>query len=212
MRRHSKHPLQHGFTLFELLVAIAVFSLLSVISFGGLKSILDSKETVDQELERLTQVQRTFFVLSTDLEQMVDRPVRDDLGTEYPALSGGQNVDATLISFTRTGWQNPAYLPRSYLQRVAYALEDDVLVRLYWQHLDHLQVNEPVRRHLLDGVEQVSFEYISDEEAGDVWPSLDQGYNERGEPLAAGLPRAIQVTVVLKDWGEITRLFKVPGV
>lgn len=202
---------QAGFTLFELLIAIAVFSLLSVMSFSGLDSVLKSKQKVDKELTRLADIQRAFFVLSTDLEQLVDRPIRDELGTEYPALSGGQNIDSTLISFTRSGWQNPATLPRSYLQRVAYSLEDGVLIRLHWFHLDHLQVDEPVQRELLKGVEQISFKYLTEEESGETWPALDQQTDTEGNPAAPGLPKGIEVTITLNDWGEVTRLFKVPG-
>lgn len=200
----------HGFTLFELLIAIAIFSLLSAMSFAGLKSVLDGKEQAEKQLARLADIQRAFFVLSNDIEQMTNRATRDELGSEYPALTGGQNIDATIISFTRGGWQNPANLPRSDLQRVAYGFEDGSLIRLHWFHVDHLQASEPIRRELLTKVEQVQVKYYTEKENSDVWPPLNATQTS-DETNASVLPVAIEVTLVLSDWGEVSRLFRIPG-
>lgn len=199
MLSHSK-----GFTLLELLIAIAIFSLISVMAFSGLNSVLFNKEIIDHELNRLSNIQRTMLNLSRDIEQAANRPIRDELGGTLPALSGGQNIDSTLIEFTRFGWRNPAQQTRSQLQRVAYSFEDNQLIRLYWHHLDHLQTDEPVKRILLNDVERISIRYL-DEDWTNVWPKL---VLDESSPLTP-LPRAIEITLELQDWGKITRLFRV---
>ncbi|MDH5393798.1 MAG: type II secretion system minor pseudopilin GspJ [Gammaproteobacteria bacterium] len=191
-----------GFTLLELLIAMSIFSLISIMAFSGLRSVLFNKEIVDIELQRLSEIQRSILNLTRDIEQSVDRPIRDELGTTRPALSGGQNVDSTLLEFTRNGWRNPARQSRSQLQRVAYSFEDNQLIRQYWYHLDHLQDSQPVRRVLLTGVENIEVRYL-DREWSSSWPSLTQ------QAASPALPRAIEITFELKGWGKISRLFRI---
>mgnify|MGYP001050229643 CR=1 FL=1 len=154
---------ENAFTLLELLIAMSIFSLISIMAFSGLNSVLFNKEVVDLQLQRLSNVQRTMLNLSRDIEQAADRPIRDELGSTLPAFSGGQNIDSTIFELSRYGWRNPAQQPRSTLQRVAYSFEDNQLIRLYWHHLDHLQTDEPVRRVLLNNVDNVEVRYLDKE-------------------------------------------------
>lgn len=199
MKRYS-----NGFTLLELLIAMSIFSLISIMSFAGLNSVLFNKEVIDKELGRLSDIQRTMLNLSRDIEQSIDRPIRDGLGGTVAALNGGSNIDSTLFELTRTGWRNPAEQHRSQLQRIAYSYEDNQLIRLYWYHVDHLLTEEPIRRVLLNDVEDIQVRYL-DKEWQDSWPiqALDSN------TTAPGLPRAIEITLKLKKWGSITRLFRV---
>lgn len=195
---------QHGFTLLELLIAIGIFSLLSIMAFSGMNIVLDNKEHLDKELQRLAQVQRSVLTLSRDIEQTIDRSIRDELGAAKAAVIGGQNIDSTVLELTRSGWNNPARHNRSHLQRVAYGVEDNQLIRLYWYHLDHTQTSEPVRRVLLDQVEEVQVRFL-DKEWSDAWPPLNINQTD----TVISLPRAIEVSITLSDWGKITRLYKV---
>lgn len=194
----------NGFTLLELLIAMAIFSLISIMSFSGLNHVLFNKEIVDKELQRLSDIQRSMLNLARDIEQTALRPVRDELGGKKAALTGGQNIDSTILELTRNGWRNPALQKRSQLQRVAYSFEDNQLIRLYWYHLDHLQTDEPVQRVLLTDVENIQIRYL-DKDWNDTWPKLDVNQNS----ATTTLPRAIEITLELKDWGKITRLFRI---
>ncbi len=193
-----------GFTLLELLIAMAIFSLISIMSFSGLRSVLFNKEVIDQELTRLSDIQRSMLNLARDIDQAIDRPISDGLGGTIAAITGGNNIDSTLFELTRTGWRNPAEQHRSQLQRVAYSFEDNQLIRLYWFHLDHLQTDEPVRRVLLNDVEDIRIRYL-DKEWLDSWPIQIPD----SDTVVPSLPRAIEITLKLKKWGEITRLYRV---
>ncbi|MDH5517091.1 MAG: type II secretion system minor pseudopilin GspJ [Gammaproteobacteria bacterium] len=195
-------PRSHGFTLLELLIAMSIFSLISIMSFSGLRSVLFNKEVIDIELQRLTEVQRSFLNLSRDITQAIDRPIRDELGTSQPALSGGQNLDSIFLEFSRSGWRNPAEQARSQLQRVAYSFEDNQIIRLYWYHLDHLQSAEPLRRVLLSGVNNVEVRYFGSEWVNS-WPDLNQ------RASSPALPQAIEITIDLQGWGKVKRLFRI---
>jgi len=190
--------------LLELLIAMAIFSLISIMSFSGLNHVLFNKEIVDKELQRLSDIQRTMLNLARDIEQVTTRSIRDELGGKKASLIGGQNIDSTVLELTRNGWRNPAQQKRSQLQRIAYSFEDNKLVRLYWYHLDHLQTDEPKQRVLLSDVESINIRYL-ETEWSDTWPKL--GTTQSSAPDS--LPRAIEVTLKLKDWGKITRLFRI---
>ena len=193
-----------GFTLLELLIAMSIFSLISIMSFSGLNNVLFSKQVIDDELQRLSDIQRSMLNLSRDISQTIERPIRDGLGGNSAAITGGNNIDSTVLELTRNGWRNPADHTRSQLQRVAYSFEDNQLIRLYWHQLDHLLTDEPVRRVLLNDVEDIQIRYL-DKEWLDRWPI--QIPNSDTVPPA--LPRAVEITLTLKDWGKITRLFRV---
>ena len=105
-----------GFTLLELLVALAIFGLLAAMSYSGLHAVLQQQLYTEQAAERLGALQKLYLIMQRDIEQIVARTVRDEFGDAQLPVVGG---DA--LQFTRGGWRNPAGRQRSTLQRVGYA-------------------------------------------------------------------------------------------
>jgi general secretion pathway protein J len=196
-----------GFTLLELLVAVAILGIMGALAMGGLNTLIDQGTIATGRLDELGRLQRAMRVLTTDLGSLQPRQVRDVLGQAYePALitdGAGQFV----VRFTRGGWSNPANTrPRGTLQRVQYRLKDEVLIREYWPVLDQGQGDEPRSEELLTGVERFELEYLTRGDAGwqPRWPPTGQ--------LIAGSPprpRAIKLRLKLKTWGELERLIEV---
>jgi len=77
----------HGFTLLELLVALAVFAIMAAAAYSGLRSVLFTHATLEQENRRLAAVQLTVFRFEQDIEQIVSRGIRDEYGESHPRLS-----------------------------------------------------------------------------------------------------------------------------
>ncbi len=195
-----------GFTLIEVLVALAVFGVMSMLAYAALGSTLSNADYLTERMERLQSVQRTIRYLSSDLMQAAPRPVRSDLGDSYvPAVSSSLSSDFAL-ELTHGGWSNPAGLPRSTLQRVAYRIEEDQLLRYHWGVLDRTYSNEPIVTVLLENVESLYFRYYDGTgEISEVWPpQLQQG----GEGMRLR-PRAVEIVLTLPDQGEITRLLEI---
>lgn len=197
---------QKGFTLIEVLVAMAIFAIMSALAYGTLSQTLLSAEILSDRMDRLQAIQRTMRLLTDDLHQLAPRPVRDELGDTFaPALTTGFQ-SGFAIEMTRSGWNNPLTLPRSTLQRAAYRIEDDELVRYHWMVLDRTLSNEPVSVVLLDDVESIQFRFFqTDGEATDQWPPL----NQSGPASVRYRPRAVEIILRLEDEGEITRLVEV---
>ena len=197
---------QRAFTLIEVLVAMAIFAVLAAFAYGTLSQTLLSAEILNDRMDRLQALQRTVRVLTDDLQQLAPRPVRDVLGDNLrPALDTGFQTGYA-VELTRNGWSNPAVMPRSTLQRAAYRLEDDELVRYHWYALDRTLSNEPVGVTLLDGVESIQFRFITaNGDSSEQWPPLN-----RAGPLGVRQrPRAVEIILQLTEEGEINRLIEV---
>lgn len=195
-----------GFTLIEVLVALAVFGVLSVMAYMALGQTLSNADMLGVRMERLEAIQRTIRYLDSDLMQAAPRPVRGLLGDGYePAIRSSFGSEYAL-EVTHGGWTNPAGLPRGTLQRSAYRLEDGELIRYHWRVLDRTVNNEPIEMLLLDGVESIEFRYLTtDGEGSEQWPPT----NVAGPGAFRLRPRGVEVVLTLTDEGEIRRLVEV---
>jgi len=194
-----------GFTLIEVLVALAVFGVMSMLAYAALGSTLSNADYLSNRMDRLQSIQRAVRYLSTDLFQLVPRPIRSELGEGFdPALQSSLGSEFAL-ELTHGGWGNPAGLPRGTLQRVAYRLEDDELVRYHWTVLDRTYANEPIATVLLDDVESLFFRYhTANGEFIEVWPPQKQS----GATDIRSRPRAVEIVLTLADQGELHRLLE----
>ncbi len=204
MKRSSR--VQSAFTLIEVMVALAIFGILSALAYGALSQTLLSAELLNARMDRLQAIQKTVRYLSQDFLQLAPRPVRLELGDSLgPALQSDLRSQYAL-ELTRGGWSNPVALPRGTLQRAAYRLEDDELVRFYWTVLDRTLNNEAIAVTILDGVESILFRYLVDSgDWTDQWPPSTA-------PGQLGLlqrPRAVEIILTLQDEGEIRRIIEI---
>ena len=208
-RARTAPEAQRGFTLLELLVAIAIFAIVGVLALTGYTQLQQQSEYQARRLERVREVQRAVQTITQDLTQIEPRPIREPIGDQHvPAVVAGDAVEHK-IEFTRAGWMNTAGLPRPTLQRVGYRLDQDGLWRDHWRVLDRTQAAEPVRVNLLRGVRAVTFRFMSPaREWVDRWPLLEG--LAPAEQLRAR-PVAVEVTLELEDWGVIRRLVEVSG-
>ena len=200
---------QSGFTLVELLVALFITTIVFAMGYGALSQALNNRKEVEEQSARLNAVQQALRVMEQDFELMQPRPVRDELGNGYQnAVLVSQTVPLT---FTRGGWANPAGLPRSELQRVSYLLRDGKLVRRHLPVLDATAAVVYEERELLDQVEALKFRYM---DAGlvwqDTWPTAIGG-NGPAQDLLRSRPVAVEITLQLKDWGQLQRIVEIAG-
>ena len=203
IRRSSK---DHAFTLIEVLVSLAIFAILAALCYGALSRTLDSADLLNSRMDRLQAIQRTIRLLSEDFQQLAPRPIRDALGDGFGPALDTDFQSGFALELTHGGWSNPIVLPRGTLQRSAYRLEEDELIRYHWMVLDRTLANEPLGVALLDGVESILFRFL---QANGEWTEQWPPSNRPGPLGARQRPRAVEIILTLTGEGEIRRLLEV---
>ena len=200
---------QRGFTLLELIVVVAIFAVLSILAYGGLSSVLKTRQGVENSLQQIADLQRAYWRLREDLQQVAPRPATDEFGDTRPALFS--ELGGSLV-LTRGGWRNPLNLPRSSMQRIQYELDEEQLIRKSWRSLDQAPNAEPAELMVMDGVLDLRWRFLgegsadadSDAQWAESWPAdVASGQNNPAAPA----PRAIELVLDTKRWGEIRWLF-----
>jgi len=192
-----------GFTLLEILIAMAVFSLIGLASAQVLYSVLASDEISQTSAKRLTKIQRSYQIIQRDVMQMAPRGLRPNGEAPHKVyLLAGDSVlegsDEGII-FSRLGWRNPAQMfPRGTSQAVGYRLFEHKLQRLHYLYPDQGAGVEPQVVDLIEQVEQLKFEYFSGKKWLNKWQSKD-------------LPQGLAFIVTTKKYGELRWQFLVPG-
>ena len=194
-----------GFTLLELLVALSIFAVVSVMAYGGMSRVMDQRARTAEQADRLKYLQLAVNVMARDFEQLVDRGIRNEFGDPQPALIGGSGFQG--IEFTHAGYANPARLPRSELQRVAYVREEDRILRRAWRVLDRAQDSRPATQVLMEEVDDFRLRFLDAAGAWqDNWPAPGQAGDE-----PPGVPRAVEVSVETGAFGRLRWLFRLPA-
>ena len=209
-----------GFTLVEVLIAMAITAFVAVVGYTGLTTVITGVDSLRQETRQLEELNRAFQVLGRDLHQFVDRSVYDEFGSRLSSMEGGE-LAAQSLSFTRAGWHNSVGLPRSSLQRVAYYVDEDKLIRASWPVLDRTGAVEPVEVVLLREVDtfQVRFLGALDELEVNRDSQIDRRFWQenwipdvsRREALTEP-PIAVEVRLFVPQWGALERLYVLPPI
>jgi general secretion pathway protein J len=187
-----------GFTLIEIMLALFIFAIVALIATSALHNILSSRQQLALHSARLNQLQIAVSLLQQDLSQFINRPIYDNIGTTEPALIGQfQRID-----FTRGGFINPLHSEeRSNLQRVAYYVKDNNLIRVSWLHIDQTAQDSPKDKIILTQVSNIEFGYLDNSNGFRQNWFMSANNSKQDKP-----PRAIEVTITLQKEGKIVLL------
>lgn len=185
-----------GFTLIELLAALLILSLLGLMSYRGLSSVLDTREHVKHESEKWRRVAAFFDRFERDASLAAPRPTRTVAGAA-PAWRGQpQGVAGPQIEFSRFAVAGNVDVAR----RLAYRLNEQGQIELWlWPGLDTATSTATARYPVLNGVTRFEVHYLDANQAwADSWPVA-----ENSSPL----PRAVRLHLVLASGEDIVRVF-----
>lgn len=208
LRSQSSLGASRGFTLIEVLLAVAIFVVVGALAMTGYNELVKQSDHLGKNAARTRAIQSTIQRMAQDFASLEPRPVREPLGDGLQPAVRADDRTQELVHLTRSGWSNPAGVPRSTLQRVSYRLDDKKLRRDYWVVLDRTLTVEPVSTVLLDDVREVSFRFMDQNRNWHTqWPPI--GYS--APDLARVRPIAVEITLDLEDWGKLVRLVEVSG-
>ncbi|QHG67471.1 type II secretion system minor pseudopilin GspJ [Pseudomonas putida] len=190
MQRNKSVRIQRGFTLLELLLAIAIFALLATATSQLLAALVRVDAARQAQAEELRALGRAMSVMQ-----------RDALQGYWTAGSKKGGSHGVLLTPQRVGWllgaeRDRQSLPRSDLRVVEYWLADGVLWRQR-RTLEHGQVRP---QRLLEGIEELHWRMYGAESG---WVS---------SWAAAQPPQALEVTLSTQRFQRIRRVLPLAGV
>ncbi|ABV38954.1 general secretion pathway protein J [Shewanella sediminis HAW-EB3] len=188
-----------GFTLLEMLVAIAIFAMLGLAANSVLHTVIQNDAATKEFSGKLKSMQQGFGALERDLGQMVARTPRLlEGGRGTTVFQTGEDIldsESEALVFFRLGWLNPdGLLPRGSIQSVAYVVQDNNLERWYYPYPEPEFGSEPIKTIVIKDVISVEYSFFME----DKW--------ER-KVDATKLPKAIAMEIELEGYGKIQRKF-----
>jgi len=185
----------HGFTLVELLIALAILALVALLGYRAVSSLTESEARLAAESERWRGLDALFARLEADMRAAVPRDARVGAAKEPPWTAGADAAGNSEFRLSRAG---PEFVlePGSAGQRIGYRLRNGALEVLYWPHLDVPADTAPIAYGLAEGIARFAVGYL-DGRGGwhDHWPLLGE----------SAIPRAVRVTLMLDDGATVER-------
>lgn len=174
---------QAGFTLLELVIAMAIFALLGLASWGLFDGVVRVQQGTTAHEREFRRLQRAITVIERDLLHVTEQPVV---------------LAQTSLQLQRSHWRNPLDQPRSERQALTYRLANGTL----WRESQGEGEQIMQRQKLLDDVRQLSWR-LFERESGwrNDWPSAQD----------APSPMAVELLVSVGRFEAIRRVLLLPG-
>ncbi|HEX8010155.1 MAG TPA: type II secretion system minor pseudopilin GspJ [Casimicrobiaceae bacterium] len=192
----ARAPARHdGFTLLEVLLAVAIVALIALLGYRALAALSDSEAKLAAEATRWRTLDLFFARLEGDLRQAMPRPARLAATREAAWAATTDAAGNGVLVFSRAGPEF-ALEAASAGQRLGYRFRDGTVEVVYWASYDRPRGVDPIAYPLLDGVAAFRLAYLTREGAWvDTWPVAGE----------SDLPRAVKVDLTLASGEAIER-------
>jgi general secretion pathway protein J len=193
-----------GFTLVELLVALAIFAIMTGFAYRGLNAMLESREALERESRKWRDVALFVSRIERDLAAVLERRAIGASNTPLAPVSSVIESTASPegLALTRSGspiHENALAAP----QRVGYRLRAGSVERLAWASVDAAPREEPSATAVMVDASALAFRFL---DPGGEW-RLTWGLPGSAQTV---LPAAVEVTLQLASGEKIVRLVDLP--
>lgn len=195
---------EYGFTLVEVLIALFIFSLISVGATTALTSSLRGQAQMQERLGEISELETMRALIRSDMASLTLRQRREAYGNIEPYVLRADGQE--LLDFTRTGRSNPMSEPRGDLQRITYRFEDGNFIRRSFSQVNPAPQSGYVDRILLSELTRVDldFEYFDSKLNLDI--TLRDVRLEPGRP-APNL-KVLKVDIEFQQGETLTQYFE----
>ena len=195
-RASSVTRAQRGFTLLEILVALTIFAISSVIAYSGLNAVISTKSALDRDIHFWRELGQVFERMEMDFVQISPQLFRGADGAVVPPLRGERPDDSEfIIELTR---HDEERIPLHVIYRCAQGTLSLSLEPVTGRATAS---GAPMIHNLLQDVEQCDAAYLGVNNSWfSAWPA---------DSLALK-PRAIRIRLSLAGRGQFERLYYLP--
>lgn len=189
---------QRGFTLLEIIIAVAIFAIISIVISTVLYVIINAQENIQNTTERLSQLQMAMSMIEQDVSQIALKNFHD----ENNRTIGPMNANQESFSITTSSYVNPdARFARSELRRISYVVEEGNLYRIS----EPLKVTEGEaiqKRLILQHVNQMRLRYLTQ---NNRWLPRMGSYMVSfvSDSTIRLLPKGIEIQLDVETWGTV---------
>jgi general secretion pathway protein J len=204
--KHQPHA--SGFTLVEVMVALLVFAVLTVIGYRTLSSMFDTRERLAVQTSALRDQALFFTRIESDLGAIMPRAARNADGVSEPALkvltAASSAVDPVIV-FSRAGFAGSTGI-NAAPQRIGYRLNEGKLELLIWEGIDAAPRVLPAAYTALNNVREFRWRVLDARGNWRTdWPARDDGSTPSFASTA--MPAALELTLTQADTPPVVRLF-----
>lgn len=176
-----------GFTLVELLVAIAIFAVLSALGWKVFDYLIKVKDRNAVHEKNLGQLQDAYLQMQRDALQIA--PLTAHIAEVLqPALI----LNDQKLTFSKSGVTDPLKQGLSPYERIEYqySAQDKTIYRLKYANLNISAASQPLSSVLLENVEQYQIQVLNPNELVQ-WP--ENAISEEDQKSAVLLPKGIKL-------------------
>ena len=196
---------QGGFTLLEMVIAIAIFAVIGAGSYTTLTSTMDTHRELTRRNGALGDLQTTLAAFERDIRFLASRPVQNGFGDPEAALVVRPDDPLAQGELLRLTAYTPSIEPGAdwtVPRRVAWRFEDGDLVRVAWRVLDRDQDSDEQRHVLATGLIEATVSIVD-------W-SPESGIRVDSEwSNDAELPSGIEIALTTGDGRQYRRVLEI---
>lgn len=175
---------QSGFTLLELVIALAIFALLGIASSRLFDTVVRAQQSTASHEQDLRRLQRAIGVIERDALQLASSIIV---------------LGPTTLQLQRSHWRNPQDLPRSERQQVLYRVDNQAL----WRESRSLESSTVERQKLLGDVRALNWRLFNRDTGWNrVWPV--------GKNAAQMPPQALELVLSAGRFEQVRRVLPLP--
>lgn len=214
MRRftaRNKHSNDTGFSLIEMLVALSVFSALSIMGLIVLRSFTEGQSALHGADERLAHIQTASNIMRDDFASALMRPARSVLGGGGSYFAGGGQAAAfgadevPFLRLVRGGHAASKFdTSQPGVQTLEYWFQDGALIRRSFARPDANEATPEYNQILMEGLVGVSVRFSVQGTWVDGLEAISGARNS--------LPELVEIRLTFAGGSNLTRVFSVGAV
>ncbi|MBY0379998.1 MAG: type II secretion system minor pseudopilin GspJ [Burkholderiales bacterium] len=200
MKKHNR-----GFTLIEVMIAIMIFAIISVISYRIISALLITKQVVTNAQNKWGNLAHSINRISTAMNSAIPLVVRDTDGMVIPAVLGKNKLQQQFdsqLELTMSGKIGDPVYGTSPPRRVGFRFIKGTLYEVSWPVLNRVITTNPRVDVLLNNVALFTVNFLyPDKEWRDTWPLDNTNITQ--------LPTGIKIDIQMNSGEKIMRQWNV---